>query len=52
MTVRWVTGKRPTVEDVKGVITNSISRFIDLREVDKIARAIVKFYEDRVEGRK
>lgn len=52
MTIRWQTGKKPTEAEIRSVITNAISKFIDTDDVAKIAHAIRRFYEDRVEGRK
>lgn len=51
MTRRWVPGKKPSKEDVKGAITNSISSFIHPADVEKIAAAIMRLIDDRASGR-
>ena len=53
MTIRWKTGKKPTEKEVRQVIFNSVHHFnLNRPDVEAIAEAIVKFYEDRVEGKR
>lgn len=53
MTRRWQPGKRPTLREVKNVLTNAVSHF-NLRnaDLDLQAKAVLKFYEDRVEWKR
>lgn len=49
MTVRWKTGKEPTVSEIKAAITNSVSKFLDTADVQRIAEAVQRLYRNREE---
>lgn len=52
MTIRWKVGKKPTQKDFEHVISNALPNFkLERTEVAKIAERILKFVNDRVEGR-
>lgn len=50
MTIRWKPGKEPTEAEVRAAITNALDRFLDNRDVERIAKAVHKLYRDRIEG--
>ena len=52
MTIRWKTGKPPTLKDVEHVVSNSLSNFkLESNEIKTIATNVLKFMQDRIEGK-
>lgn len=49
MTIRWITGKKPTKQDIKNVVSNALNRPMGETELEAVAAAVQKFYSDRVE---
>jgi hypothetical protein len=52
MTIRWQVGKEPTKSEIRSVITNAVSTFLRVEDVESIADAVHRFYKDRIEGRR
>ena len=52
MTIRWVTGKEPTKDDVKSAISNAMITMLRPAELDAIATAVIRLYKDRIENRR
>ncbi len=52
MTTRWKVGKEPTIEDIKYILSNSINTFLNLDDLEKMAKAVYQFYRDRKSGKK